>query len=89
MVKLRRCCCPNCRGAGDKVLPTLPEEQIRQRQLGWRRRQQTGEVHAELLQELGLPVLGPGMDLPLQVLVLGLLLLVVVLLLLVEHAAED
>jgi hypothetical protein len=95
---LRCCCCQSCRGARDKALATLLEGQTRQRRLGGCRQQgQAGEVQAELLQELGLLVLGPRVELPLrlvrlvrrQVLVLQLLLLVVVLLLLLGHAAGD
>ena len=71
----------------------------RQRWLG-RRRRQLGQAEAELLEELGLLLLGPSVELPLReellLLRLGvlLLLLVVLLLLLLEvllegHAVED
>jgi hypothetical protein len=65
---------------------------------GRRRRQQLGQTEAELLEELGLLLLGPSVKLPLreELLLLGdlLLLLVVMLLevllpLLEGHAVED
>jgi hypothetical protein len=66
----------------------------RQRWLG-RRRRQLGQAEAELLQELGLLLRGPSVELPLRderLLRLGVLLLLVVLLLevlLEGHAVED
>jgi hypothetical protein len=68
----------------------------RQRWLGRRRRRrQLGQAEAELLQELGLLLRGPSVELPLRderLLRLGVLLLLVVLLLevlLEGHAVED
>jgi hypothetical protein len=69
----------------------------RQRWLGrrWRRRQ-LGQAEAELLQELGLLLRGPSVELPLRderLLRLGVLLLLLVVLLLEVllegHAVED
>jgi hypothetical protein len=66
-----------------------------QRWLG-RRRRQLGQAEAELLEELGLLLLGPSVELPLRELLLLLLLLLLVVLLLEVllllpegHAAED
>jgi len=67
----------------------------RQRWLG-RRRRQLGQAEAELLEELGLLLLGPSVELPLReerLLRLGVLLLLLVVLLLEVllegHAVED
>ena len=68
----------------------------RQHWLG-RRRRQLGQAEAELLEELGLLLLGPSVELPLReellLLRLGVLLLLVVVLLLEVllegHAVED
>ena len=65
----------------------------RQRWLGrWRRRRQLGQAEAELLEELGLLLLGPSVELPLReellLLRLGVLLLLLVVLL-EGHAVED
>jgi hypothetical protein len=67
----------------------------RQRWLG-RRRRQLGQAEAELLQELGLLLRGPSVELPLRderLLRLGVLLLLLVVLLLEVllegHAVED
>jgi hypothetical protein len=69
----------------------------RQRWLGGRRRRrQLGQAEAELLQELGLLLRGPSVELPLRderLLRLGVLLLLLVVLLLEVllegHAVED
>jgi hypothetical protein len=70
----------------------------RQRWLGRRRRRrQLGQAEAELLEELGLLLLGPSVELPLReellLLRLGVLLLLLVVLLLEVllegHAVED
>jgi hypothetical protein len=68
----------------------------RQRWLGRRRRRQLGQAEAELLQELGLLLRGPSVELPLRderLLRLGVLLLLLVVLLLEVllegHAVED
>ena len=69
----------------------------RQRWLGRRRRRrQLGQAEAELLEELGLLLLGPSVELPLReerLLRLGVLLLLLVVLLLgvllEGHAVED
>ncbi len=69
----------------------------RQRRLG-RRRRQLGQAEAELLEEIGLLLLGPSVELPLreelllELLRLGVLLLLLVVLLevlLEGHAVED
>ncbi len=67
-----------------------------QRWLGRRRRRQLGQAEAELLEELGLLLRGPSVELPLwelRLLRLGVLLLLLVVLLLevllVGHAVED
>jgi hypothetical protein len=70
--------------------------------VGWewrRRRRQLGQAEAELLEELGLLLLGPSVELPLReelllllgdlLLLLVVLLLEVLLLLLEGHAVED
>jgi hypothetical protein len=78
-------------GAREKSLATLLVDYSWQRWLGrqWRRRQ-LGQAEAELLEELGLLLLGPIVELPLRELLLLVVLLLEVLLLLLEgHAAED
>ncbi len=90
-------------GAREKSLATLLVDYSWQRWLGRRRRRrQLGQAEAELLEELGLLLLRPSVELPLRelllllrlwlgvlLLLLVVLLLEVLLLLLEGHAAED